>query len=60
MVDSCNPRDSIRGLLNKENESLKVQKRKLHAAITGEFAGHSESESLVDALLYASDLCWEK
>ena len=58
-LDDWNLHDSVHDLFTRYNESLKVQKRKLHAAISREFSGHSESKSLADALLDASDLCWE-
>ena len=56
--DNWNPHDSVHGLFTRENKSLKVHKKKLHAEISRGFSGHSEAESLAYYLLDASNLCW--
>ena len=56
-LDDWNPSDLIHGLFAREKKSLKVQKRKLHAAISRGFSGQSEAEYLADDLLYPSNLC---
>ena len=58
-TDFWNPHDSVHGIFTRPNDSLKVQKRKLNAGISGKFSKYSEAESLEDALLDASNLCWE-
>ena len=58
-TDNWNLNDPVHVFFTRDNKSLKVKKRKLHATISRELSVHNEAESLAYALFYTSDLCWE-